>query len=354
LKILFIDNSTQLQTLDDLTRTGRGGMVTSLRILPDVLSQLNNHVAVLSDIKEHCTTPGGVEWYTAWEWDVVSKMQWDVLVFNRTTANGFPEFRTKHRVLWTHDCVHGGWIPEPKLIKAFSMTVFMSRYSEKCWRYFYPEIGRSVFIPNGVDKKIFYPREKDMNLLIFCSAPNRGASRLSLFFEALRNKVNPTLRLKAFTDMKTMHPAEYRNEGAEEIYDSQYKDMEVVGIERPGCVPQPELAEHLGRASLMLLPSGYPEQCGNSVLQSLASGTPIISTDCGATPEWVKSGWNGMVTMFHLEDYMAYHKEFYNLSAKVLSDPKLHRKLIANAPKTKNLFTWEEIGSQWAKMLRSL
>ncbi len=365
MKILFIDHTTGLDSFDDLKKKGRGGMVSSLRILPDVLSKLNIECSVLSDIQKGGMTEAGTRWFTRDEWEKLIEYQWDFLIFNRTTQNGFPEFKARHRILWTHDNVHGGWIPNSKTIRAFSATVFMSAYSERCWRYFYSEIGKSFFIPNGVDKSIFYPREKDLNYLIFASAPNRGIDRVGFFFEALKARVSPSLYCRAFTDMKTMHPQDAvkppklddyfeQHEGWQDLYAAQYKGLEAVGVERPGCVPQPVLAEEMGRAGLMIIPSGYPEQCSNSVLQALASGTPVVTTGIGGNVEWVKHGWNGMVTKFHLEDYMAYHREFFTHCRDILSNEKLHRKMIKNAPQTKNLFSWEEIGRKWTKMLNAV
>jgi len=366
MKILFVDPSTGLETPDDLKRKGRGGMVSSLVILTNALSKSNKEVRVLSDIKQEFQTSDGVLWYARGDWPKAEREQWDFIVFNRCTYNGFPELKAKHRILWTHDCVHGGWIPNPRTMKAFSATVFMSKYSERCWRYFYSDIGKSFLIPNGVDKSLFYPRQKDMNYLIFASAPNRGIARLPLFYEALRNKINQSLYLKVFGDMKTMHPfdckdkskhtdeIEEHNDGWEDLYNSHYKALEDAGIERAGAVPQAVLAEEMGKAALLLMPSGYPEQCSNVVLQSLASGTPVITTGIGGNVEWVKHKWNGMVTQFHLEDYMAYHREFYNHCREVLTNRDLHLNLIKNAPETKNLFTWEEIGRCWSNLFDRL
>ncbi len=38
----------------------------------------------------------------------------------------FWTYRPKHRIMWTHDLVHGGHAPNPQNLKALKATVFMS------------------------------------------------------------------------------------------------------------------------------------------------------------------------------------------------------------------------------------
>ena len=41
-------------------------------------------------------------------------------------------------------------------------------------------------------------------------------------------------------------------------------------------------------------------------------------------------------------------------AAAVILNEKRHQKMITNAPRTKGLYTWAEIGRQWIKMLKRL
>ena len=337
MRVLFLDRSTRLETVRDLEKKARGGMVASLFHVSDHLSTLGHDVTVLSDISSTGQTRLGTKWtHEAWG-------EYDCLVTNRGTGSGYPEIKAKHRILWTHDLPHNGFIPDPRVMGAFDCTVFMSRYAERVWRAFYKTIGKSVYIPNGVDKKIFYPRMKTGGL-IYASAPNRGLERLPLILDALRSRTVPDLTLEAYSNLAKLHPGE-----GEDKFD--YLSIEDSNVTLCDPVPQATLANRLGQADLMILPSGYPEICSNIVLQSLASGTPVITTgNLGATCEWVKHEKNGMLTKFGPWDYMIHTVEMVRNAERVLNDEKLHQKLMRGALRTK-IFSWKEIGEKWAKLL---
>ena len=335
MRLLFIDNSTRLETVSDLSRRARGGMVSSLFEVTDHLSSRGHEVYVLSDIRHAGATPAGTRWiHEPWG-------TYDALVCNRGIDDGYDTIRAKRRVLWTHDLPHSGWIPEPKRIRAFDLTVFMSGYAERVWRAFYKDIGRSVTIPNGVGP-LFRPREKDRDTLVYASAPNRGLDKLPLILDAIRSRVGRDIRLLAFSDLAALHPNEV---GRGDTFDYTPIRESAVDLRKP--VPQDELAGHLGQAGLMILPSGYPEICSNIVLQALKSGTPIITTgNLGATPEWVKHGRNGLLTRFMPHDYMIHTVEIVRHAVTVLENPRLHDRLMRGAARTR-VWSWDKVGDKW-------
>lgn len=352
LRILFFDISTALTTVRDLETTGRGGMVASLFKVSDYLAGRGHDVTVLGGIETPGTTASGVRWFNreTFPWDE----RFDVLVMNRGTSDGLPRISARRRVLWTHDLPHNGMIPEPKTIKAFSATVFMSRYAEDIWRCFFRDIGRSFLIPNGVDRGMFYPREKDPNYLIFASAPNRGLKRLPFIFDATTTRLpNRPLYLRAFSNMVALHPHEERNE-EQDGFALVYKDVADSSVDLRMPVPQHELAEELGRAGLMVMPTDYPEICSNVILQALASGTPVVTTGgIGSAGEWIRDGRNGRLTRHMPVDYMIHTVEMVRAIVETLEDERVHRRLIRGAVGTR-VMTWDEVGAEWERMLRGL
>ena len=351
MKLLFFDNNTGLDTIHDLETRARGGMISSLFILTDLLQGMGHDVTVLGDIKQAGTTQAGVYWGN---WKETYHTDCEVLVCNRgTTDDGLSSIGAEHRVLWTHDLPHVGHIPQPKLINAYDCVVFMSEYARRVWTTFYPVIKKYKIIPNGVDKDRFYPREKDLDYIIFGSAPNRGLQYLSLALSALQSRVRDSLYLNAYSNANILHPNEGTLHEIDMIGKYSFKDNERLIVLDP--LPQKRWAEELGRAGLMIMPTSYPEICSNAILQSLASGTPIVTTgNLGSAGEWIKTGKNGWLTTFLPNDYMVHTIEIVRGAKKILENNDLHNKMIAKAPKTKRLFTWEQIASKWDKLLRSL
>ena len=313
-------------------------MVSSLFQVTDYLASQGHEVSVLSDIQTHGLTKAGVNWIEE------PTGRYDALVANRGVGDGFSRIDAKVRILWTHDLPHSGFIPEPKTAHAFSCVVFMSHYAERVWRAFYKTIGKSVIIPNGVDKELFLPLDKSPGYLIYASAPNRGLDKLPLIMDAINARVKQPVRCKAYSKLSVLHP----NEGTDKF---DYKTIEESEIQLSDPLPQGAFSYLLGRAKLMLLPSGYPEICSNVVLQSLACGTPIITTgNLGATPEWVRHRYNGMLTTYQPHDYMIHTVEMVRNAVEVLEDDELHASLVRGALKTKVL-TWQEVGKKWEKLL---
>lgn len=329
MRILFIDGSTKLETVHDLASRARGGMVTSLFRVSGYLARRGHDVSVLSDIQFPGITPDGVIWRRGYFRDE----PYDCLVMNRGMSDGYPEIQAKARFLWTHDLPHAGFIPDPQAARALACTVFMSAYAEDVWRTFYRTIGESVTIPNGVDKRLFYPREKDPSYLIYASAPNRGLQRLPFIFDAIQAAINRPLKCRAFSSLAKLHPGE-----GEDRFD--YAAIRSSNVELCDPLPQERFAEEIGRAALMILPTDYPEICSNVILQSLASGTPVVTTGgLGSAGEWV----SGTLTKFKPYDYMVYAMEIVRLAVDALSKPLTTAK--------SNILTWDEVGARWERML---
>jgi glycosyltransferase involved in cell wall biosynthesis len=218
----------------------------------------------------------------------------------------------------------------------------------------YKDIGRSFCIPNGVDKDLFYPREKDLNYLIFASAPNRGLGKLPFLLDCIKTRVDRPLYLRAYSNLEILHPNEKTTSKDvwRDLYES-YNEVEASQVELRDPIPQDELAVEIGKAGLMVIPTEYPEICSNLILQALASGTPVLTTGkIGSQGEWVNRS-NGRLTKWLPHDYMIYVMDFVRNAVEVLENEKLHRKLMRGATRSK-VYTWDEIGAQWWKMIRKL
>ena len=62
-----------------------------------------------------------------------------------------------------------------------------------------------------------------------------------------------------------------------------------------GYQPAEKLRETLRRASLVILPSEWYENCPYTILEAFAAGKPVVASRIGGIPELVKDGHDGLL-----------------------------------------------------------
>ncbi|AZQ82857.1 glycosyltransferase family 4 protein [Colwellia sp. Arc7-635] len=132
---------------------------------------------------------------------------------------------------------------------------------------------------NGVNSEIFYPLATKPNrqhfLFVGSLIATKGcAELLNAFIVAQKNNPDMELDILGEGPMKSIL--------AKKINDHQLTDK----VRLHGSVPLAQVAEHIRRANVLVLPS-YREGVPNVLLEAFAGGTPVISTRVGGIPEVV-------------------------------------------------------------------
>ncbi|WOH36639.1 glycosyltransferase [Thalassotalea fonticola] len=136
-------------------------------------------------------------------------------------------------------------------------------------------------IYNGVDKEIFYADQQinRQNYLLYVGnlKANKGVTELISAFVTLRAK-HPNLTLKVA--------------GTGPMLPVMQKEIAQAGLNTAvdflGSVAHKNIANLIRPAKLVILPS-YAEGVPNIILESIACGTPVVSTTVGGIPEVVNS-----------------------------------------------------------------
>jgi glycosyltransferase involved in cell wall biosynthesis len=157
--------------------------------------------------------------------------------------------------------------------------------------------GKIHVIPNGVERSLFYPRERQearrqlgwpMDTPILLSVGRlvsiKGFGLLIQVVNELRKRVTQAVRCYIV--------------GEGELRTSLEKEIVKLGLEGhvvlPGRVSPEDLPLWYSASDLFCLLS-HDEGCPNVVLESLACGTPVIATDVGGLPEMVRDGASGIL-----------------------------------------------------------
>jgi glycosyltransferase involved in cell wall biosynthesis len=117
-------------------------------------------------------------------------------------------------------------------------------------------------------------------ILSYTSTPFRGLNVLIHLFPALQREF-PTAELEIFSSMKVYQ----QDEPADEYAPLYHQCRRTPGVRYVGSVAQPRLAEELKAASILAYPNTFAETSCISVMEAMAAGLMVVTTDLGALPE---------------------------------------------------------------------
>ena len=80
-----------------------------------------------------------------------------------------------------------------------------------------------------------------------------------------------------------------------EYFEEQVRPKLGWGIEYLGEVSHDEKVDLLQNARVTLFPIDWEEPFGLVMIESMACGTPVIATRCGAVPEVIEHGRSGLI-----------------------------------------------------------
>jgi len=111
-------------------------------------------------------------------------------------------------------------------------------------------------------------------------SPEKGVDKLIKSLEYVKTK-----NVKVFIVGAMVYVGNVKDQYQQELVDltKQYKDQ----VSFTGYIPQSELPKIYNIADLSVLPSMWDEPAGLTMIESMACGTPVITTNSGGIPEYV-------------------------------------------------------------------
>lgn len=346
MKILFVCGTPNHDPKQRISRA-TGGILNSLTLIPEYLASKGHEVYVDSTYGKE-ETVNGVYYVTGDK--RIGKC--DVVVFNRNILPKETVLQAKQAgakvYWWLHDIVQLTYLKDDAF-KYVDKVIALSQYCKATYTDFYdldPE--KVVVIPNGVDKKLFYPatEPRTKELVLTASALVKGFMPLPTVFDNLKRHCLD-LDFRIYSSQK-LHGME-NSRDQKNFLDS----MERQGAHVYSPVSQEVLAHLLRQARCLLMPNSYPEICSNLLLQAQASGCPVVTSDIGANPEFIENHVTGVyTTKYKPHDLFSWIVEYTNRTLDVFLDDTYHKKLSENAPR--DVKSWEQVGEAWENELNQV
>jgi glycosyltransferase involved in cell wall biosynthesis len=241
-----------------------------------------------------------------------------VLLFNRIEPAVLFPSRRPPKIGFVHNDIQKRVGPESEdtwrhlrwLYFAFERRVFRSmehvytvnRNSLKFYRATYPFLnGRLDFLPTWADLDLFHPAENRGHVRERIASqhnlPVSGA--WVLFVGRLQEQKAPMRLIQTFAELKSgRNDAHLVIVGEGHLMDNAVREARRLGVFDSlrfiGSQPHHDLADFYRACDALLLTSNF-EGMPRSVLEALASGLPVVSTDVGEVRAVVENGRSGEV-----------------------------------------------------------
>lgn len=207
---------------------------------------------------------------------------------------------TKNSILWRR-FPQVYFALERSLLGQFQQILSCNSDSVDFYRQQYPQWAERVqMVRNTVDNEQFYPlslpeRDRQRQQLAHrMGLPTE--TRFLLFAGRLHPQKDPILLIRAIAVLNRPH-THLLIAGEGELTNAVKAEIQTLGLNDTvsmlGAVPLQELAVLHRVSEAVVLTSAY-EGLPLVVLESLASGTPVVTTRCGETPKFLQSG-SGLV-----------------------------------------------------------
>lgn len=177
--------------------------------------------------------------------------------------------------------LHGPWTPQTRLFYSKAgLHVHLVAISDaqRADNADLPYIGT---VHNGIDLSSYPFREKKDDVLVYIgrSNPDKGPK------EAINIARRAGLPLQMLLKRSEQPEREYFEHEIEPLLASDIELHENVSHEKK--------VDMLGRACAMIFPIRWPEPFGLVMVEAMACGTPVVTTNWGAAPELVDDGVTG-------------------------------------------------------------
>jgi glycosyltransferase involved in cell wall biosynthesis len=126
------------------------------------------------------------------------------------------------------------------------------------------------------------------------------------------------------------------------------RELALRNVDFVGAVKPTEMGRYYDEADIYLNASDI-DNMPNSIIESFASGLPVVTTRAGGIPYIVEHERNGLLVD------CGDHAALAHAALRLLDDPALARRVIDEGlSDVQRLYTWEAVGDGWAALYRRL
>jgi len=269
------------------------------------------------------------------------------------------------KILWQHhapDQPSVQMMAEAETLRAWDAVIFVSAWQEQEYVKTFPAVAaaRHKVLRNAISpafENLFgglpvLACKSPAPRLAYTSTPFRGLDRLLLAWPQVL-AAYPGAELQIFSSMKL-----YQSDDPEPIARLLDHARQSPGVTHVGPVPQSELAEAMRESLILAYPNSFPETACIAVMEALAAGCIVVTSDMAALPETL-GGYGEFVP--YQPDLQAHANDFARRLIEVMAQANtdwksgmLEKRLAAQVAWAHETYSWAARAGEWEAWLREL
>jgi glycosyltransferase involved in cell wall biosynthesis len=322
MRICFIDTVTSDYRADTPLSAPLGGTQAAACFLAQELAARGHHVALWNKTSR----PGmaaGVECINFHVPQSGLRTDYDVVVLMSSVNSYSIEWlsaifpSTARFVLWiqhAHDQMGSQGLADRRVADFFHAVALVSGWQARCYVAAFQLAGEKVHVMRNAanpafgelfaDGEAVLPHKGGRALAAYASAPHRGLRLAAEAFVRLR-KLKPDAEFAVFCGPNA---EDVERIDADPLLGALRRTP---GVTHVGSVSQPELARRLKSAALLFYPNTFPETSCVSVIEAMAAGCRVLTSNLGALPETsapfgvLRPPFEGLNRDVYLDDFAA-------------------------------------------------
>ncbi|MFP3191228.1 MAG: glycosyltransferase family 4 protein [Thermoproteota archaeon] len=204
----------------------------------------------------------------------------------------------------------------------------------------YNKNAKVTIVGVGVDLSIFHPRRGDRLVV------SQGKPIVMAIIRRLKYK-GGDIALRALNLINKEQPIHAVLVGEGSALDKYLKEVKPEFTYTKFTYVDDETLAKLYSSSDVFIFTSYREGFGLPPLEAMASGTAVVTTDCGGNRDYAIDGYNSFVVP--PGDPVAVTKAVLH----ILRDSKLRERLIEGGLETAKKWTWDKVVDKFEKVLKS-
>ena len=368
MKIAFIDPIPWNYTVETPYKRALGGSQSAICYLAEEMAKQGNNISLFNNTAGRTISRGVL--CVPIDNNFVTNLQAlnpDFIVVSNDSRLGMqikpllpPETRLIFWPSHAHDQAAVQHLQDPIINRAWDGFSFVSNWQrEQYQKQFGLDPSKANVLRNAISPRFeglfkkdipVYTQKGETPVLAYTSTPFRGLDVLLAVFPIIKRAV-PEAKLKVFSSM-TVYQNSTEDDGYRDLYEKCNKTN---GVEYIGSLSQPELAEELKKIHILAYPNTFAETSCIAVMEAMASGCKIVTSDLGALYE-TTAGFGNLIPAAH--NMAIYGKKFVEETIKTI-----HSITSSNTQDTETFiqaqinyvnteYTWKARCAEWIEWFR--